>query len=63
MAKYVHLVKLRLKSFVAWKLEHIPRGSNEKADALTVVAVSLPIKEQCSSLSITSRSRQLLLAG
>ena len=30
---------------MAWKLEHIPRGSNEKADALAVVAASLPIKE------------------
>ena len=30
---------------MAWKLEHIPRGSNEKADALAVVAASLPTKE------------------
>ena len=45
MDKYVCLVKLRLESFVAWKLEHIPRGSNEKADALAVVATSLPTEE------------------
>ena len=45
MTKYVCLVQLRLESFVAWKLEHIPRGSNEKADALAVVVASLPIKE------------------
>ena len=45
MAKYVFLVKLRLESFVAWKLEHILRGSNEKADALAVVAASLQTKE------------------
>ena len=45
MAKYVSLVKLRLGSFVAWRLEHIPRDSNEKANALAVVAASLPIKE------------------
>ena len=45
MAKYVCLVKLRLESFSAWKLEHIPRGLNEKADALVAVATSLPIKE------------------
>ena len=45
MIKYVCLVKLRLWSFVAWKLEHISRDSNEKADALAVVAASLPIKE------------------
>ena len=45
MAKYVCLVKLRLESFMTWKLKHIPRGSNEKADALAVVAASLPTKE------------------
>ena len=45
MTKYVCLVKLRMESFLAWKLEHIPRGSNEKADALVVVAASLPTKE------------------
>ena len=45
MTKYVCLVKLRLESFVGWKLEHIPRGSNKKADALAVVAASLPTKE------------------
>ena len=45
MAKYVSLVKLRLGSFVAWRLEHIPRDSNERADALAAVASSLPIKE------------------
>ena len=28
-----------------WKLEHILRGSNEKADALAVVAASLLTKE------------------
>ena len=45
MAKYVSLVKLRLGSFVAWRLEHIPRDLNEKADALAIVAPSLIIKE------------------
>ena len=45
MAKYVSLVKLRLGSFVAWRLKHIPRDSNEKEDALAVVVVSLPIIE------------------
>ena len=34
MIKYVCLVKLRLESFAAWKLEHIPRGSNEMVYAL-----------------------------
>ena len=45
MTKYVCLVKLQLESFMAWKLEHIQRGSNEKEDALAVVAASLPTKE------------------
>ena len=45
MARYMGLVKQRLGSFAAWKLEHIPRGSNERADALAAVAVSIPIKE------------------
>ena len=45
MAKYVSLVKLRLGSFSAWRLEHIPRDCNEKADTLATVAASLPITE------------------
>ena len=45
MAKYFSRVKHRLNSFPAWKLEHIPRGSNEKADALASMAASLPITE------------------
>ena len=55
MEKYVSLVKLRLERFVVWRLEHILRDSNEKADALTVVAASLPIKEMMFLPSITSR--------
>ena len=38
MAKYVSLVKQRLDKFSAWKLEHITRDCNEKADALAAVA-------------------------
>ena len=45
MAKYVCLVKLYLESFAARKLEHIPRSSNEKVDALAEVAASLPTQE------------------
>ena len=45
MAKYVSRVKQRLNSFPVWKLEHFPRDSNEKADALASVAASLPITE------------------
>ena len=45
MTKYVSLVNLRLGSFVAWRLEHVPTSSNEKEDALAAVAGSLPIKE------------------
>ena len=43
MAKYVTLVKQRLAGFSTWKLEHVPRDSNEKVDALAAVAASLPI--------------------
>ena len=45
MAKYVTLVKQRLANFSTWKLEHVPKDSNERADALAVVVVSLPITE------------------
>ena len=45
MARYVGLVKQQLGSFAAWRLEHIPRDSNERADALAVVATSIPITE------------------
>ena len=45
MVRYASLVKQCLKSFTASKHEHIPRDSNEKADALAAVATSLPIKE------------------
>ena len=42
MTKYVSLINLRLGIFVAWRLEHVPRSSNKKADALAGVAASLP---------------------
>ena len=45
MTKYVSLVNLRLGSFIALQLEHVPRNSNKKADALAAIASSLPIKE------------------
>ena len=45
MVKYESLVKQWLGSFVAWKLEHISRDSNEKADPFATVAASILIKE------------------
>ena len=45
MVRYASLVKQRLESFATWKLEHIPRDSNEKANTSAVVVASLPIKE------------------
>ena len=45
MEKYVSLVKQCLGSFSSWKLEHIPRDYNEKANALAAVAASLPLTE------------------
>ena len=43
MEKDVSLVKQRLGSFSAWKLKHIPKDCNEKAEALAAVAASLQI--------------------
>ena len=45
MVKYVSRVKQRLSSFPVWKLEHIPRDRNKRADALASVAASLPLTE------------------
>ena len=67
MARYVGLVKKRLGSFVTWKLEHIPRGSNERVDALVVVAASILITEtvflsiyyQLTSFITTDRVSQI----
>ena len=43
MVNYASLVKQWLGSFATWKLENIPRDWNEKADALAVMAASIPI--------------------
>ena len=43
--KYVSWVKQHLSSFPVWKLEHVPKDSNENADALASVAASLLITE------------------
>ena len=45
MVKYASLVKQRFESFAVWKLEHIQRDLNEKADALAAIVASLLIKE------------------
>ena len=45
MTKYVSRVTLRLGNFMAWRLKHVSRDSNEKANTLEVVVASLPIKE------------------
>ena len=45
MTKYASLVKHKLNTLSAWKLEHVPRDCNEMADALAVVAASFPITE------------------
>ena len=67
MTKYVNLVTLRLGNFVAWRLKHVLRDSNEKADALEAVAASLPIKAivllpvyyQSESLITTNRVNEI----
>ena len=45
MTKYASLVKKKLNTLSAWKLEHVSQGCNERADALAAVAASLPIRE------------------
>ena len=45
MAKYASLVKQKLNTLSAWKLEHGPQDYNERADALAVVAASLLKRE------------------
>ena len=45
MAKCVSQIKQKLSYLTTWKLEHIPRDRNERADALAVVVASLPITE------------------
>ena len=59
MAKYVTLVKQSLGSFSTWKLEQISKNCNEKADALAVMAASLPITETIF-LPIYYRSNSLI---
>ena len=67
MAKYVSLVKQRLGSLEAWKLEHILKDCNEKADALATVTASLlmtetvflPIYYQSDSSIITTQVIQV----
>ena len=45
MAKYASLVKQKLDTLSAWKLEHAPRDCNERVDALAIVVASLSIRE------------------
>ena len=45
MEKYVSRIKQRLGIFSVWKLEHVPRDCNDKADALVAVVASLLITE------------------
>ena len=45
MTKYVSRVRQRLNSFPVWKLEHVPKDSNEKANPLASMFASLPIIE------------------
>ena len=71
MEKYVSLVKQRLDTFSARKFEHISRDCNEKANALAVVAASLPITEtvfppiyyQPDSSIVTTRVSQVDLVS
>ena len=67
MTKYVSRVKQCLGSFSVWKLEHVPRDYNDKADALAAMATSLlitkiiflPIYYQLFSLIAPSQVSQV----
>ena len=67
MEKYASLVKQRLSTLSSWKLKHVPRDCNERANALTTLAASLPIKEtiylpiyyQSSSSILHTQVRQI----
>ena len=45
MEKYASLVKQKLSTLSAWRLEHVPKDRNERADALAAVTASLQVKE------------------
>ena len=45
MTKYAFLVKQKLNTLSAWKLEYVPQDCNKRADALAAVAASLPVRE------------------
>ena len=45
MARYASLARQKLSTLLAWKLEHIPKDRNERADALASIAASLLVKE------------------
>ena len=45
MVKYVSRVKQHLNRFPDWKLEHIPKDYNERANALATVVASLSLTE------------------
>ena len=45
MAKYASLVKQKLNTLSAWKLELVPWDCNEMVDSLAVVAAPLSIRE------------------
>ena len=55
VTKYVSLVTRRLGNIAAWQLAHVSRDSNEKANALAVVAATLPIKKNAPTRLLPSR--------
>ena len=55
MTKYVSVINIRLGSFMAWRLVHVPRSSNEKADVLAVVAVPTNKRDNAPPLILSAR--------
>ena len=45
MTKYASLDKQKPSTLSTWRLEHVSRDYNERADALAAIAASLPLRE------------------
>ena len=58
MTKYDSLAKQKLSTLSTWRLEHVPRDRNERADALAAIAASLPLRE-----AILTHPHPLIAAG
>ena len=58
MTKYVNIVTIRLEKFMAWRLKHVSRDSNRKADTLAIVATSLLLARVVNHYQPSKRNRR-----